>query len=238
MKSAKKAFVISDLHMFCRRSDWLKHLPALYEAAASADLFVFNGDTFDFKWSDLSSLEETVDKAIGFLRTFAQLHPQCRVHVNLGNHDHNQPFMEALAALSREMQNFTWHPYYLRVGKTVFLHGDAATYKMTHARLERYRNRWRRHRKQGQIKNRAYDAAFRANAHVAVSRLVFSRKRTARFLAAYLDDIGQGAEDGVERVYYGHTHVPVAGYSYRGLTFHNGGAALAGMDFELVRAAV
>ncbi len=45
------ACVLSDLHMFCRRSHWRERVPEIRRAAAACDLFVFNGDTFDFKWS-------------------------------------------------------------------------------------------------------------------------------------------------------------------------------------------
>lgn len=235
----KNAFVISDLHMFCRRSHWEQHLPLLHAAAAAADLFVFNGDTFDFRWTSLPTVEQTIREAVTFLKEFASEHPRCRIHVNLGNHDHVEPFIEALDQLAKATPNLTWHPYYLRVGRTLFLHGDVANRRMNHEELERYRSRWhRRHRKQGVIKNRAYDAAMRAGAHVAVARLAFPRRRTAKRLSAYLEDIGHGVDDGVAQVYFGHTHVPLSGYTYQGITFHNGGAAFRGMDFSLLRAAI
>ncbi len=234
------AYVVSDLHMFCRRSQWRDHLPAMHSVAASADLFVFNGDTVDFKWTNLRGTRETVDKAIAFLQDFAERYPNCQFHVNLGNHDHMQPFMDALDVLSAKVVNLTWHPYYLRVGNTVFIHGDAANRKMDQFGLQRYRAGWQRHKnkKQGPFKNSVYDAAFQARAHVAVSRVLFTPKRTMKRLNAYLEDIGHGREDGVERVYFGHTHVPVAGRQYRGLIFHNGGAPMKGIPFTLLKAVV
>jgi len=235
----KSAYAVSDLHMFCRRSEWESHLPAIHEAASKADLFVFNGDTFDFKWTSLPSVEETIERAIEFLRDFAAAYPTCRVHVNLGNHDHVQGFMDALEALSCKAENLTWHPYFLRVGSALFLHGDVTIRKMDHDKLERYRAGWlRRHRKQGRFKNQAYDAAFRARAHVAVSKLAFPRRLTMRRLSAYIDDIGHGAQEGIERVYFGHTHVPMGGHEYRGVTFHNGGAPMPFMEFSLLKAYV
>jgi UDP-2,3-diacylglucosamine hydrolase len=212
----------------------------MHAAAAASDLFVFNGDTVDFKWTALPDTAETVKRAIDFLRNFVGRHSPCQCHVYLGNHDHIQPFMDALEALSARTPNLTWHPYYLRVGKSLFLHGDAANRKMSHYDLQRYLARWLEHRnkKQGKLKNRVYDAAFRANAHIAVSRLVFTPKRTMKRLDAYLDDIGQSTESGVEKVYFGHTHVPVQGTSYRGVTYHNGGAPMKGIPFRLLMARV
>jgi UDP-2,3-diacylglucosamine hydrolase len=220
--------------MFCKRSHWEEHLEAIEEAAADADIFVFNGDTFDFKWTTLSSVEATVEAAVAYLEDFAHRHPGCRVHVNLGNHDHVQPFIDALAALARRTENLTWHPYYLRVGNTLFIHGDVATRKMNQAQLEAYRSNWLHHKKQGKIKNRFYDAAFRARAHVAISRLAHPPRRTLQRVHSYIHDIGHGEPEGVENVYFGHTHVAVNGARYGGVTFHNGGAPMRGMDFSLL----
>lgn len=229
------AYVVSDLHMFCKRSQWEAHLPAIRTAAQEADLFVFNGDTVDFKWSSLPSEAATVRAAIAFFRGFAEASPRCQVHVNLGNHDYVHGFIIALDQLSREVRNFSWHPYYLRVGRNMFLHGDVANRKMDHRKLKRFRAGWSHHRQQGRFRNRVYDAAFRAKAHVAVSRLVFPHKRTLRRVLAYLEDIGHCPKSGVERVFFGHTHVPVSGIHYNGATFHNGGAPMAGMPFDLVK---
>lgn len=230
------AYVVSDLHMYCKRSHWEKHIEGLYEAAREADLFVFNGDTIDFKWSMLPTIEATVERGVEFLADFATRHPECRIHVNLGNHDHIPPFIAGLKGLDAEIDNFTWHPYFLRVRDTVFLHGDVANWKMRHDHLERYRSSWMHHKQQGIFKNRIYDAAFRAKAHIAVSRLAFlPHRRTTSRVSAYLEDIGHTRESGVERVYFGHTHVAVPGYHYRGVTYHNGGAPMDGMEFNLLK---
>lgn len=234
----KSAYVVSDLHMFCRRSQCRHLLDTIHEVAKAADLFVFNGDTFDFKWTMLDSVEETVQKATEFLRELTTRCPNCHFHVNLGNHDHTRKFIESLDTLARVTPNLTWHPYYLRVGSTLFLHGDVAIRKMSHDELERYRARWLRHKKRGRLRNRMYDALLRTGAHITVSRLAYPRRWTARRVSAYLEDIGHGASDGVEHVYFGHTHVRMSAYHYHGLTFHNGGAALKGMQCVLLKAKI
>lgn len=233
----KQAVVVSDLHMFCRRSDWERFVPEMDKSAAEADLFVFNGDTFDFKWSHLS-IEETVKLAEAFLEKFCKRHPKCQVHVNLGNHDHVPELMAALEALSKRLHNMTWHPYYLRVSNTVFLHGDVANWKMRHKHLVRYRHSWSRPRRQGRIKNRMYDTIFRAGAHVRIAKMAFPHERTLSRVSHYLEDVGLGPDSGVEHVYFGHTHVPVQGYEFGGLIYHNGGATLHGVEFTLLKAVV
>ncbi len=230
----KHVSVVSDLHMFCQRSHWEVHLPAIEAAAAAADLFVFNGDTFDFKWTTLNSVEQTIQAAVDYLEDLAIRFPSCQFHVNLGNHDHVQGFIDALAELAGRTKNLSWHPYYLRIANTLFIHGDAATRKMNQAQLEAYRANWLHHKKQGKMKNRVYDAAFKAGAHLAVSRLAHPHRRTLQRVHSYIHDIGHGEPEGVENVYFGHTHVAVDGARYGGVTFHNGGAPMRGMTFNLL----
>lgn len=230
----KTVCVVSDLHMFCKRSHWEDHLDAIDEAAEKSDIFVFNGDTVDFKWTTLNSVDETIDAAIEFLRGIAARFPACQFHVNLGNHDHTQGFIDALDVLARSTENLSWHPYYLRMGNTLFIHGDAATRRMNQAQLEAYRGGWMHHKKQGRMKNRVYDAAFKARAHLAISRLAHPPRKTLERVHSYIHDIGHGTPEGVENVYFGHTHVAVDGARYGGVTFHNGGAPMRGVDFRLL----
>ena len=50
---------VSDLHLFCRRSQGHAQQDAIERALAESDIFVFNGDTFDFRWTTLNTFEET-----------------------------------------------------------------------------------------------------------------------------------------------------------------------------------
>ncbi len=234
----KSAYVVSDLHMFCQRSQSHALLDTIHDVARNADLFVFNGDTFDFKWTVLDSVEETAEKAVEFLGELARRCPDCHFHVNLGNHDRAREFVERLDVLARSTPNLTWHPYYLRVGSTLFLHGDVAAWKLSHLGIDRYRSHRLHKRKQGRLKNRVYDAFFKTGAHVAVSRLANPHRWTARKVSAFLEDIGHGSEDGVEQVYFGHTHVAMSNYSYRGITYHNTGAAFKGMQCVMLKAKI
>lgn len=235
----RSAYVVSDLHMFCNRSEWAQHVDDIEEAASKADIFVFNGDTFDFKWSILPTLDATIEAAIKYLRNLAEKHENCQFHINLGNHDHVMPFVWQLRELAYEKPNLTWHQYFFRVGSTVFLHGDVAQRRMTHRQLERFRAQWgKRHKPRGNFQNRIYDAAIQANAHVAVSKVVYPARQTIERLDAYLLDVGLTAEQGVKRVYFGHTHVSIEGITFNGITYHNGGAPMPGMEFNLLRAIV
>lgn len=230
--------VVSDLHVFCSRSRWREHLHALHAAATSADMIVLNGDTFDFKWSHHATEEAAVAEAIRFLDDLTAKYDRCRFHVNLGNHDHYAPYLEALAALAKTRPNLTWDPYLLRVGNVVFLHGDVATGAADPDRLAAYRAKWLHKKRPNALMNRVYDAAFLLRAHIALSRLFYPAGRTMRRLHAYLAAVGHGPDTGLEHVYFGHTHVPLRARRYRGLTFHNGGAPLRHVRFSVLRTCV
>jgi len=230
--------VVSDLHVLCRRSRWRAHRDALDALAVDADLLVLNGDTFDFKWSDHATEEGAVAEAVRFLRGILETFPRCRVHVNLGNHDHYAPYIEALDALARRQPRLTWHPYFLRVGNTLFLHGDVAVGAVDPEQLAVYRGKWLHKKRPHAFLGRVYDMAFRLRVHVLLPRLFFPTTRTLRRLHAYIYAIGHGADTGLEHVYFGHTHVPVRARRFRGLTFHNGGAPLPHIAFAPLRARV
>jgi len=42
----------------------------------------------------------------------------------MGNHDHHDEFEVELCRLADSRENLDWHPFYLRRGNAVFLHGD------------------------------------------------------------------------------------------------------------------
>ncbi len=235
----KKISVVSDLHIFCSRSNWKAKLQAIEDAIKTSDIFVFNGDTFDFHWTNEKSHEQAFQKAIDFLRNLAKKYPQCHIHLNLGNHDHRQEFCQLLTQLEKELPNFSWHPYYLRVGKIVFLHGDVTIRKMNQSQLTRYRNRWARKPLQKKsIVNQIYDFAVDMRTHVALSHIFFRHRRTARNLLWYLNNLEMGLDKGISEVYFGHTHVPLRNFRYKGITFHNTGTAYKGMKLNILRTMV
>ena len=232
------AYVVSDLHMFCKRSEADFHMPAIHKAAEKADYFVLNGDTFDFRWSTLESTEATVREANRWLEKLAADHPSCHFHFLLGNHDCHHAFVHELERLVDKTPNLDWHPYYLRLGDTLFLHGDVANRKMTHCMLEASRNSWVKERQRGRTANLMHDVAFQFNVHKAVSQLAHPTKRVLRRVMAYLESMEPHIMDGVRHVYFGHTHVAMTNYAYRGLRFHNGGAPMRNVTFNILRAEI
>jgi UDP-2,3-diacylglucosamine pyrophosphatase LpxH len=229
-------YFVSDLHLFTSRSQAHHYRDEILRAASRAKTFVLGGDIFDFRWAAHQSLAEAVDDAVDWLEDLTTQRPHCHFHFLLGNHDYHQALIDRLGELDRRLPNFSWHRYYLRLGNNIFLHGDVADRKSTAARLAASRNRWLHDTKRGVLLSRLYDLAVRAHLHRPIPFVRYRRKRVAKRICAYLEDIRQGPVDGVRNVYFGHTHRALTNYRHGGLTFHNGGAPIKGVRFRIVRA--
>lgn len=229
-------YFVSDLHLFSRRSEAARHTGALHAAARRARTFVLGGDIFDFRWSTLGPVETSVRAAVDWVDQFVTKHPDCQFHFISGNHDANERFVTALKAYTAGSPNLQFHEYYLRLAGSVFLHGDAADHPtMCADRLAANRQHWSRDESRGPVKHLLYDLAVKARLH-RLAAVVHPKKKVARRLLGYLDRIGQGTGSGLEHVYFGHTHQAMANYSHGGVTFHNGGAPMPGLQFRIVEA--
>ncbi len=213
-------------------------MPAIFRAAAEANHFVLNGDIFDFRWSRYVNVPETVRHAIEWVDKLVASNPACKFHYVLGNHDSVHEFIEALGQYSAERPNFAWHPYYVKLGSAVFLHGEVAHRRMTAADLTRLRTRCLYDKRRGEVLNRVWDAAFGAGVHKAICHAVSPTRVVVERVHHYLDSVGEGHGSGTREVYFGHTHVPVRGYEHRGIRYHNGGAPMRGLQFDVLQARI
>src|SRR5690606_40530956 len=105
-----------------------------------------------------------------------------------------------------ETPNMDWHPYSLRLGDTLFLHGDVANRKMNHCMLEESRKAWVRERQRGKALNRLHDVAFQFNVHKSVSQLAHPTKRVVARVMAYLETTEPALRECVRHGYLGHHH--------------------------------
>lgn len=236
LTKTQNVVTVSDLHLFCRRTEAQRHIRSLHNALDDADIFVFNGDIFDFKWTTLNSIEDTVDAAIHWLARFVSRAPSCRFYYLLGNHDSNPRFIEALDDFAEPRENFTWHSDHVKLANTLFLHGEASMRKMNTSDLVSYRNQWmKKDKKKGRVLNHLYDRAFKAGVHKQLPKVAFPNQRVVERLNHYLKNIGHGRDSGTQAVYFGHTHVAVSDYRYNGIRYWNCGAPLPGMEFNILQ---
>ena len=197
---------------------------------------MLGGDIFDFQWTMLESVDATVTAASQWLAELTAASPNCQFHLLLGNHDHHGEFIDQLDGLDQRHANFSWHPYYVRMGNSLFLHGDAADGNGCPLKLERKRMKKPVTKKRGVTANWLYDMFVRAGLHRPVPVIAYPKGRTAKRLLKYMAQIGHGPESGVEHVYFGHTHRELDNYRYGGIAFHNGGAPMQGVPFRIVAA--
>ncbi|HAV65444.1 MAG TPA: hypothetical protein DCY13_24100 [Verrucomicrobiales bacterium] len=237
-RSPGDGWVVSDLHLFARRSEGELLMEALLPQLRGARLLVLNGDIVDFRWSTLSGHAETGRCARAWLGRLLASLPDCEVHYVLGNHDCLFGYSEELESLGRECGRFHWHRLTLRLGHTLFLHGDCTQRRMSLADMEAYRDAWSRADRRG----RAASSAYRMADHLGLTRLVhrchFPRGRTLRRLTHHLDDALVNWRANIRHCYFGHTHEPFSDFLHEGVTYHNTGSAIHGMEFRPLRFAV
>ncbi len=230
-----KCYFVSDLHLFANRSTAHRHLAQIAIVASQADVFVLGGDIFDFRWSSLPT-GRAVGRAAEWLDALLASSPACQFHLVLGNHDYHQMFIDRLVRLERQAHNLAWHRYYIRLGHSIFLHGDVADRKMNAQTLAEAREEWLDGRQRGPFLSRLYDVVVLTRLHKPVPHLVYARRIVVRRIYQYLESIGQGPANGLREVYFGHTHKRLSNYRYRGLVFHNGGAPIKGLKFRILEA--
>ena len=218
--------VTSDLHLFSRWSAANKHIAAIRRAAARSEFFVLNGDVFDFRWTTLPTVDETMSAAVEWLGDFATDHPHCQVHYVMGNHDASARFAEQLKVLAGELGNFEWHPSHVRLGNALFLHGDLVFHLQPESPFERtLAQPMRKRSKAAGHCNRLLHAMRFHTWHAPVCR----PKRCANRIIRSFEGDPAGLTAGVTDVYFGHTHRMFTNYRLAGITFHNTGAAIGGI---------
>lgn len=224
-----KGFVVSDLHLFTRRS----HAEALQghidEAMVWADFIVLNGDIFDFKWSVYASVEETVAAAIRWLERLAAVDPSAELHYVLGNHDALEAFVAQLPDLAERVPNFHWHPTHVRIGTAFFTHGDLrpASTVAGEPRRELERDIVQKR----ELLHDSYNYLVALKIHHVV-RVTHGRRQSVRKMLRLLATLDPKSLEGVTDVYFGHTHVPFSDHEEGGYRFHNTGSAIRGLPFN------
>ena len=225
---------VSDLHMFSRRSIYHEHEEAIITRAQEARVFVLGGDIVDFSWTTLPTVAATIDASIDWLAKLVASNRNCQFHYLLGNHDCHADFVDQLGELTEENENLHWEPYFLRLGSAVMLHGDAVHLKdRTNVALAMARSQ-KLHNKQPAYRHGIYQLAIRSKLHAVVGKLANPRRMIAGRIWDYLANEQVDLDHAVRNIYFGHTHVPMNDYAFRGVNFHNGGATIAGLKFNML----
>ena len=230
----RKALFLSDLHLLAKRSTAKELTPMILESAKQSHTMILGGDIFDFKWSTCPDLESSIARAMQWLETLVTDSPDCEFHYVLGNHDSHPGFVTELERFASRQSRLRWHRYELRIGQCVFLHGDIVDAHPCKSVMDKRRVRLDSKPRPAFYAHWLYDWVVHARLHRAAMHLAIRQHRVLSKLTQYLADEGLSVEDGVRHVYFGHTHRVVNGVLHRGLTFHNGGAAIRGLPFQII----
>lgn len=223
--------VVSDLHLFARRSDGQHQFSQFESKLGHLDAIVLNGDTFDFRWSQLHSETESITAATRWLESLIERRPGCDIHFLRGNHDCLAAFTPALLRLSSDHARFHCHDHRLQLGDLLFLHGDCTNRRMDLAALERFRESWSHDRQRGRLAASLYSAVDATGLCSLFHHCYFPAGQTVARVAHHLDHVLPGWPQVISRCYFGHTHRPVHGFENNGVHFFNTGSGIRGMGF-------
>lgn len=224
---------VSDLHLFSHHSRPGRYRSRILETASEAEVFVLNGDIFDFKWSEHGIFSRSVTAAVRYIEELIEAAPNCEFRITLGNHDAVPPYMEALEDLARTHENLHWHEFACIVEDRVFLHGDVIHSGCTNESLRRFRNRLQHPANGHSLQRFAHSALHRSHVQWVAFKMLPKRVLAARILA-YLEHEKLLEGRRLRHVYFGHTHSGFEDFHYRGLTYHNCGSATHGSRLRVV----
>ncbi len=229
-----RGYVISDLHMMAAYSRADKYWAAIDHAASKADFFVLNGDLNEMYFSNLP-FEQRLDTAISNIDQLARAHPKCQFHYTLGNHENIDAYQTAIVALAHRLPNLQIHDSVFRMHNALFLHGDEP---LAHGQITTHRHF---HNANGMKQQAAgallplvnpFQAKFRDLRHL----IHYSFNRDVTRVLSALDKAEPMLKDGIEHVFFAHTHRPKMDVMTRhsNIKFHNTGAGVRGARFSML----
>ncbi len=226
-----KGIVLSDSHLFASRSDAFERFETVYPLLRESNLCVLNGDTFDFRWTILSSLEETVERAHLWLKELLAAYPEITFVFIAGNHDAHPLFMPKLDSLTSDFKNLRAIKYHLLLEDKLFLHGDTihATDRTLPA-LDAYRQRFAYKDKQSPAFHLLFKTLIALRGPNVATALQNVDKNCEK-ISDYIDLHLKERTEQIKSVFYGHTHNPFQQHKCRGRLFTNTGSMIRNLDF-------
>lgn len=191
------------------------------------DTLVLNGDIFDFRWA-CRPLVDTIPEAITWIKELRSRFPNIKIHYVLGNHDCITGFVEEL----KKVDGLEVHPHWLQLSRNLFVHGDAANYRMDMHRFQKFRKAWKNDKPKPPSHARLYDFTDRLGLSYLTHALWFAGNSAQRRIAWHLDKVLPAWRDEIDQCYFGHTHMPCSGRTENTVIFHNTGSGIRGMFFS------
>ncbi|MFO0923806.1 MAG: metallophosphoesterase [Pirellulales bacterium] len=225
---------LTDLHLFSHRSHGQAHWEELLPSLSGCDRVILGGDIFDLRWSTVGDFDATLEAAYRWLTAAVQNHDRTHWHFLLGNHDCHPRFQAVLNRVQEEQERFSWSPLLFEQGPDLFLHGDVIDAGRSMLALDQFRAKFHEEKPRGKIGNLLYATLLQTRLHRTIPEFLHTPEKTSRKLLQFLSAAQPDALDGVENIYFGHTHVPVDGYRFDRYRFYNPGSGIRHLDFAPV----
>lgn len=222
----RKGIVISDLHLLSWRSVGEERFEEVSKQLEGVDTLVLNGDIFDFRWA-LQPHSKSIPWTLDWLSQLTSKFSHLDIHFIPGNHDCLPDFVAGI----NDIEGIQIKPHHLVLGRNLFLHGDAATYRMDRKGFHRFRAGWEDDKPNHKVKARFYDVADLLKLSELSHHLWFAGDIAVQRVAWHLDKVRPGWVEQIDDCFFGHTHMPFQDVSKHGLRFHNTGSAIRGMKF-------
>ncbi len=222
---------ISDLHLFSQRSVGLSRWRESFSQLERADQIILGGDIFDLRWSQVGTFQQTIDEAGRWIDTAIRAHSRASWVYLLGNHDCHPEFQGMLDSVKATHPQFNWFPMSYVQGNRLFLHGDILDAPQQGG-VDHYRKRFHEIHPKGNLSNFLYSTAVGFRVHKVVAN---ARHRPAMTCQSLLDDLRSQLPhdlDGIDSIYFGHTHVPILGKRNQGYTFYNPGSGIRHLKYH------
>ena len=227
----QNGIVFSDLHIFHPGVEEDSVLLKVRNSLQNAEICVMNGDIFDFKRTDLPSIENAIDHASEILVNWVKKFPLCQFHYVLGNQDCLGPFVAKLCEVSKEFNNLTIHEDYFVIGDKLFLHGDAAHSFTTPDAVKNYRIN-AAPSKPDTISRLL--AKIIVNLRLNLTAYIYpSIPKVVSNIEYYINQLDIDLVT-IRAVYFGHTHVAFEAYEKNKVLYNNTGTAVNGMEFKVL----
>lgn len=231
------ACFLSDLHLLSPRSLAQKCMPAIEGACRDSRLIVLGGDIFDFRWATLGGHQASLAAARHWLQNLLARHEHATIVYVMGNHDSHPDMQTMLEELSRAQDHFLWRSESYQVADCLFCHGDILD-AGSQTNLSTYRSRFQHERQASRAAHGLYNAAVAMRLHRTIPKLFHRPRATCTRLRELLQINAHSSESNsarVQRVFFGHTHVPIYELPLGEITYFNPGAALRHMNFAPIQ---
>jgi UDP-2,3-diacylglucosamine hydrolase len=205
-------------------------MASIEAACRDSQLIILGGDIFDFRWATLGGHLATLRAGRCWLNDLLKKNSHARVVYILGNHDSHPDMQELLDDVAAKSHRLEWYAESYQVADCLFCHGDILD-AGGRAGLADYRRKFHDERPASRAAHHAYEVAVAMRLHRTIPTLFHRPRATCAKLSELLQLSPQGDHAPVQRVFFGHTHVPIYELPLGSIQFFNPGAALRHLNF-------